>query len=194
MSTTLFRNIIIIIFIIAVTYIIASVMYKKEIHRIEDNTEQLMSASINKELKLNREEFKNYINGLDTSLKRILKENKIKEKEITRIIETEYFNHYDTVLKLRIDTIKTKYKFFEYRPDSCNYLKIRVDIDSAYIDTFNINSKVYILHWVKRLNKNDKKVIWPFGKKKIIIKGFTNCSKNVETIEIEVNNNKQRNN
>ena len=126
---------------IIIFFIFIYKMYKNniEIKRLSTNMEVLLNRDTNSSLLFKKEEFKDYLDNINSSLDSIIKSNNIKIKNINRVYKNNYIYNYDTTIImykfLQNDSIIGK---IDYQPDSCIHLNATILKDSVKIDTLLI--------------------------------------------------------
>lgn len=127
------------------------------------------------------EMLENYANKLIAELRDSLN---IKPKHIVKTYTNTYHHHYkDTIIHAEK---KDSSYYATFEPDSC----LKVDVKFSLVDeafTFSnpiVDYKSATIHFWSRQTKKGKKIIWPFGKKKLIMKTINKCEGETTTEEI----------
>ena len=151
-----------------------------------NNYQELLNQSNNKILEFTKREFKYLTMQNDSTLRMVLETNNIKPGKVQKITKNTYVNNYDTAVIIKKDTILEGVKHIKYTPDDCVKLEIRIEEDTAYIDSLLFNYNSTTVYYKERLTKSGKKIFFPFGRSSI--KGVTvnNCTGKTSTEEIVI--------
>ena len=159
--------------------------YREEIHRNQDNLEQVLSDNNSKILKLTKREFKKQLKQQnDSLLKHLMDSLNLKPKHIVRTYKNVYHHHYDTTTT-HLYPGPDGLKYFTHKFDNCLEISghINYDLDSLSFDkTENKVESISAVVW----NRKHKILGIRFGRKIYWMHTTNNCTGETTVLETEI--------